>query len=149
MNDSYINDLKKLYDDKKVSQFIQEVCEYYATKHEYEDGSYTEEIEPREIVEPVYTLFILQRRELILDELSYVRKRYPNLFAYVEPLYQNILIHMDMRSLESENANRLHIAMNEKVSSAEIFDKVEALTGTYDDLSEALDKFYGWLHSFS
>lgn len=149
MNDSYINELKKIYDDKKVSPFIQEVCEYFATRQEYNDESYTQEIEPKEIVEPVYTLFMLQRRELILDELSYVRKRYPNLFSYVEPLYENILVHMDMRSLEEENALRLSMAIDNKVSSSDISAKVENLTDSCEDLTEALDKFYSYLHSFS
>ena len=149
MNDSYLNDLKKIYDDNKTSPFIQEVCEYFATKQEYEDGSYTEEIEPAQIVEPVYTLFMLQRRENILDELAYIRKKYPDLFSYVNPLYENILIHMDTQSLEDENAKKLCAALENKISSEDIKSKIENLTDTYEDLSEALDKFYSYLHSFS
>ncbi len=148
MNDNYTNELQKLYDDIHVSSFIQEVCEYYATLEDYEDGAYTEEIEPREIVEPVYTLFLLQRRETMLDELSYVRKKYPHLFSSVSELYEKILTNMDIRSLESENAHRLVSALDGKVASALIYDEIENLSERYEDLSEALDPFYSWLHRF-
>ncbi|SDB54944.1 hypothetical protein [Butyrivibrio sp. INlla16] len=148
MNESYTFELQKLYDDPHVSPFIQEVCEYYASKADYGDGSDREEIEPSEIVEPVYTLFLLQRRETLLDELSYIHKKYPHLFASVEQLYEDILIHMDIRPLESETAARLSLALDEKVSAGAITEKIENLCDSYEDIGEALDPFYGWLHAF-
>ncbi len=148
MKESYTNELHKLYDDTRVSPFIQEICEYYASKQDYEDGSYIDEIESPEIVEPVYTLFLLQRRETLLDELNGVMKHYPNIFSAVSKLYENILIHMDVRPLEAENAERLSQAMEEKVSADLILGKIEELADRYDDLSEALDPFYSWLHSY-
>jgi hypothetical protein len=148
MKESINNELHKLYDDTRISPFIQEVCEYYATRQDYEDGSYIDEIEPREIVEPVYTLFILQRRETLLDELGSISKRYPNLFTAIADLYNEILIHMDVRPLEKENASRLSLAISEKASGEQIVGKIEELADRYDDLSEALDPFYSWLHSF-
>jgi hypothetical protein len=149
MKESYTNELQKLYDDERVSPFIQEICEYYASSRDYEDGSYIEEIEPQEIVEPVYILFFLQRRETLLDELSYVKKKYPALFEAVTDLYEEILINMDLRALESKSSKRLVKAMDGKIASAQIFDKIEELADRYDELSEALDPFYSWLHSFS
>jgi hypothetical protein len=148
MNDSYTNELKKLYDDAKVCSLLQEVCEYYATRSGYEDNSLEDEIEPREIVEPVYMLFLLQQREQILDELNYICKRYPNLFSAIKPLYDDILVHMDVRPLESENAHRLSVAMDGKVASAQIYDEIERICSRCENLSEAVDEFYGWLHRF-
>ena len=148
MNESFTLELQKLYDDSHVSPFIQEVCEYYASKADYGDGSGSADIEPPTIVEPVYTLFILQRREILLDELSFVRKKYPHLFSSVEQLYEDILIHMDIRPLESETAERLSKALEEKVSASQITEKIEDLCSQYEDLCEALDPFYVWLHTF-
>ncbi len=148
MKESINNELHKLYDDTRISPFIQEICEYYATRQDYEDGSYIEEIEPEEIVESVYMLFLLQRRETILDELKSISKRYPNLFTSISCLYNNILIHMDVRPLEKENAIRLSEAIDHKASPEQLVSKIEELTDRYDDLSEALDPFYSWLHSF-
>ncbi|WP_029323670.1 hypothetical protein [Butyrivibrio sp. AE3004] len=148
MKESFTTELQKLYDDSHVSPFIQELCEYYASGYGYEDGSYQDEIEPREIVEPVYTLFLLQRRETMLDELSYIRKKYPHLFSSIEQLYEDILINMDVRILESKCESRLVKALENKVTSEEIYQKVENLCLSYDDLCEALDPFYSWLHTF-
>ncbi|WP_408069756.1 hypothetical protein [Butyrivibrio sp. JL13D10] len=148
MKESFTLELQKLYDDTHVSPLVQEVCEYYASGIDYEDGSYMEEIEPREIFEPVYTLFLLQRRESILDELSYVRKKYPHLFTCVEQLYEDILIHMDVSSLEKENVQKLISALNDKPDSDEIFNKIESLCSRYENISDALDAFCSWIHNF-
>ncbi len=146
MKESYTNELQKLYDDNHVCPLLQEVCEYYASKQDYEDGSYKEEIEPREIVEPVYMLFLLQRRESILDELNYISRRYPELFSAVSGLYNNILVHMDIRPLEEENSKRLSNAIDAKYSADQITGKIEELSDIYEEMSEALDPFYSWLH---
>jgi tetrahydromethanopterin S-methyltransferase subunit B len=55
---------------------------------------------------------------------------------------------MDVRPLEKENASRLSLAISEKASGEQIVGKIEELADRYDDLSEALDPFYSWLHSF-
>ncbi|WP_155834000.1 hypothetical protein [Butyrivibrio sp. VCD2006] len=148
MNESFTIELQKLYDDSHVSPFIQEICEYYASKSDYDDGEGMDDIEPSEIVEPIYTLFLLQRRETLLDELSFVRKKYPHLFTCVEQLYEDILIHMDIRPLEAENAKRLSKALDEKVSADQITEKIEDLCSRTEDLCEALDPFYEWIHRF-
>ena len=147
MNESFTLELQKLYDDSHVSPFIQEVCEYYASKADYGDDSDGEDIEPPTIVEPVYTLFLLQRREILLDELTYVRKKYPHLFSAVEQLYEDILVHMDIRPLESETAENLSQAIDGKVSATQITEKIEDLCSRYEDLYEALDPFYAWFHT--
>ncbi len=148
MKESINNELHKLYDDTRISPFTQEICEYFATRQDYEDGSYIEEIEPAEIVESVYMLFLLQRRETMLDELQSISKRYPNLFTAIAELYNTIVIHMDVRPLEKENATRLSQAISEKATPEQIVNKIEELTDRYDELSEALDPFYSWLHAF-
>ena len=148
MNESFTLELQKLYDDSHVSPFIQEVCEYYASKADYGEDEGRDDIEPSKIVEPVYTLFLLQRREILLDELIYIRKKYPHLFLAVEQLYEDILIHMDIRPLEAENAERLSHALDEKASATDITEKIEALCSIHEDLLEALDPFYDWLHTF-
>ena len=146
MNNSYTSELQKLYDDTHVSPLLQEVCEYYASKQDYEDGSYIEEIEPREIVEPVYMLFLLQRRETVIDELRYIMKHYPNLYKAVAALHEKILINMDIRPLEAESSDRLSKAIDEKYSATQITQKIEELADNYEEMSEALDPFYSWLH---
>ncbi|WP_155829699.1 hypothetical protein [Butyrivibrio sp. AC2005] len=148
MKESFTLELQKLYDDSHVSPLVQEVCEYYASGLDYEDGSYMEEIEPREIFEPVYTLFLLQNREGSLYELSYIHKKYPHLFTSVEQLYEDILIHMDVNALETENAKKLSEALNSKTTSEEIFTKINSLCAQNDDISDALDAFCSWIHNF-
>ena len=148
MKESLTLELQKLYDDSHVSPLVQEVCEYYASGLDYEDGSYMEEIEPREIFEPVYILFLLQRRESYLDEFSYIRKKYPHLFTSVEQLYEDILIHMDVNALEKTNADKLSSALDNKITSEEIFDKINSLCMQKDDISDALDGFCSWIHNF-
>ena len=146
MKDYYTTELKKLYDDNHVCLLLQEVCEYYSSLEDYEDGSYEDEIEPRKIVEPVYTLFILQRRETMLDEMAYIGKHYPSLFSAISKLYNNILIHMDVCTLEKETAESLSLALDEKFKASQLTEKIEELADNYDELSEALDQFYGWIH---
>lgn len=145
MSSEKIDELQKLYDDPKVDSFLQEICEYYATKEGYADSSYEEEIEPEEIIEPVYILFCLQKREQILDTFSYIGKKYPLLFASIEPIYNKILINMDYQSLQSECEHQLVKSFPGTVS-AEIYDKVEAL-GKSKDLTAAIDSFYLWLQT--
>ncbi len=146
MKNSYTSELQKLYDDTRVCPLLQEVCEYYASRQDYEDGSYIEEIEPREIVEPVYMLLLLQRRESIIDELSYVMKHYPHLYKGVCALHEEILINMDIRPLEEECSVRLSNAIEGKYSPTQIIQKIEELADNYEEMSEALDPFYSWLH---
>ena len=146
MKETTTNELQKLYNDTRINPILVEICEYYASKQDYEDGSYSEEIEPPEIVEPVYTLFLLQRRETILDELRLISRRYPSIFAAISLLYEEILIHMDIRPLEEEKSKILSDAIGGKYTPQQLLQKIEELTDNYEELSEALDKFYSWLH---
>ena len=139
-------ELQKIYDDPHISPLLQEVCEYYASHNDYENGTYQEEIEPREIVEPVYMLFLLQRRESVLDELQYISRHYPNLFSEVSELYNLILVNMVIRPLEEDTAGRLSHALDDRLSPEQLLNKIEELTDRYDDLSEALDRFYSFIH---
>ena len=148
MKESFTLELQKLYDDSHVSPLVQEVCEYYASGLDYEDGSYMEEIEPRQILEPVYTLFLLQRRESILDEFTYIRKKYPHLFGCAEQLYEDILIHMDVNALEKENAKKLSDALSGKVTPDEISLKIDSVCGLNEDIFDAFDAFCSWIHKF-
>ncbi|MBQ2610417.1 MAG: hypothetical protein II586_08680, partial [Butyrivibrio sp.] len=107
MNDKKIDELQKLYDNSKVGALVQEICEYYATRDDYEDNSYQEEIEPHEVVESVYILFCLQSREQILDEFSLIQKKYPSLYTCVIALYNNLLVNMDYRRLETCSAQKI------------------------------------------
>ena len=68
MDEKIFDELQKLYDNQRLGELVQEICEYYATKESYENNSYEDEIEPSEIVESAYILFCLQSREQILDE---------------------------------------------------------------------------------
>jgi len=145
MSSEKIDELQKLYDDPKVDSFLQEICEYYATKSDYTDSSYEEEIEPEKIVEPVYILFCLQNREQILDTFAYIGKKYPALFSCVAPIYNRILINMDYQSLQSQCEHEL-VESFPKTVSAEIYDKVEAL-GKSGDMTAAIDSFYSWLQT--
>ncbi|MCR4901302.1 MAG: hypothetical protein K6A23_00470 [Butyrivibrio sp.] len=146
MSSEKIDELQKLYDDTKVDEFFQEICEYYATKGDYADSSYEEEIEPEEIIEPVYILFCLQNREGTLDTFSYLKKKYPALFEAVSPIYNKILINMDYQALQSECEHQL-VQSFSKTASAEIYDKVEILSRTSKNLTDAVDSFYSWLHT--
>lgn len=145
MSSEKIDELQKLYDDPRVSTFLQEICEYYATKEDYTDSSFEEEIEPEDIVEPVYILFCLQQREEILDTFAYISKKYPALSKSIAPIYNKILINMDYQSLQSECEHQL-VKSFPHTASAEIYDKVEAL-GRSADLTDAIDSFYSWLQT--
>ncbi len=148
MNEKIFDELQKLYDNDKIGALVQEICEYYATKENYEDGSYEDEIEPPEIVESAYILFCLQCREQILDEFALVRKKYPALYETVKDLHSTLLVNMDYHSLEEKNAGALAQQLDD-TPREEILTKVETFARSSKNLSEALDKFYTWLHSKS
>ena len=148
MNEKIFDELQKLYDNNKIGALVQEICEYYATKDSYEDGAYEDEIEPPEIVESAYILFCLQSREQILDEFSLVRKKYPELYSCVSQLHSTLLVNMDYRALEEKSALAIqgHIP---GASTEEILSMVDTFSRSSENLSEALDKFYKWLHTKS
>lgn len=146
MNDKKIDELQKLYDNSKVGALVQEICEYYATREDYEDNSYQEEIEPHEVVESVYILFCLQSREQILDEFSLIRKKYPSLYTCVSALHNNLLVNMDYRPLEASSAQKIAEYVKD-TSSDEVLSHADTFSRTENSLSEAMDKFYSWLHS--
>ncbi|SCY52702.1 hypothetical protein SAMN02910451_02951 [Butyrivibrio hungatei] len=146
MNDKKIDELQKLYDNSKVGALVQEICEYYATRDDYEDNSYQEEIEPHEVVESVYILFCLQSREQILDEFSLIQKKYPSLYTCVSALYNNLLVNMDYRRLETCSAQKIAEYVGD-ISSDEVLSQADSFSRSESSLSEAMDKFYSWLHS--
>lgn len=146
MNDKKIDELQKLYDNSKVGALVQEICEYYATRDDYEDNSYQEEIEPHEVVESVYILFCLQSREQILDEFSLIQKKYPSLYTCVSALYNNLLVNMDYRRLETCSAQKIAEYARD-ISSDEVLSQADSFSRSEISLSEAMDKFYSWLHS--
>ena len=146
MNDKKIDELQKLYDNSKVGALVQEICEYYATREDYEDNSYQEETEPHEVVESVYILFCLQSREQILDEFSLIRKKYPSLYTCVSALHNNLLVNMDYRPLEASSAQKI-AEYAKDTSSDEVLSHADTFSRTENSLSEAMDKFYSWLHS--
>lgn len=148
MENLKIDELQKLYDNKKVGDLVQEICEYYATGDAYEDNSFQEEIEPPELVESVYLLFCLQSREQILDEFALIRKKYPNLYASVESIHNTLLVNMDYRALEDDCCRKIS-AYAAGASKADVLSHAESTVRTSENLSGALDKFYTWLHSLS
>jgi len=145
VNNTSIDELQKLYDDPKISGFIQEICEYYATRCDYTQNSFEEEIEPAEILEPVYTLFCLQMREEVLDTFEYIHQKYPHLFKSVSDFYNRILTHMDYRLLQSECEHQLVMAVGH-ISSAEIYDRITHICLTQPDYQTGMDQFFAWLH---
>nr|WP_297703569.1 hypothetical protein [uncultured Butyrivibrio sp.] len=146
MSEKKFDELQKLYDNSKIGTLVQEICEYYATLDDYEDNSYQDEIEPTEIVESVYVLFCLQSREQILDELSIVQKKYPELYQTVRGLHNTLLINMDYRLLE-DNCSKKIAEHAKDTSQSEVLSHVDSFTRSSNSLSEAVDKFYTWLHS--
>ena len=148
MSEKIFDELQKLYDNSKVGALVQEICEYYATRVGYEDDSYEDEIEPHEIVESAYILFCLQSREQILDEFAIVRKRYPTLYEPVGAFHNNLLINMDYGRLEGECAARIANYVKD-TTEKEVLSHVETFARSSENLSEGLDKFYGWLHTRS
>lgn len=146
MEEKIISELQKLYSNDKVGALVQEICEYYASRGDYESGSYEDEIEPPEIVEPIYILFCLQSRERILDEFQIVRKRYPALYSCVSALCDRLLVNMDYAALEKECAGVV-ASYAGNISSADVLSSVEMCCRSSENLSAALDKFYGYLHS--
>lgn len=146
MSEKKFDELQKLYDNSKIGSLVQEICEYYATLDGYENNSYQDEIEPPEIVESVYLLFCVQSREQILDELSLVQKKYPELYKSVSGMHNTLLVNMDYRSLEKNCASK--IAEHEKNTSMdEVLSHADSCSRSSQNLSEAVDKFYNWLHS--
>lgn len=148
MGDKKIDELQKLYNNQKVGSLVQEICEYYATKEDYADSSYQDEIEPSELSESVYLLFCLQSREQILDEFSIIQKKYPDLYQSVNPIHNTLLVNMDYRALETENGQRIMKHVKD-TSLEEILSHADTFARSSDNLSQAVDKFYGWLHSRS
>ena len=146
MSEKKFDQLQKLYNNPKIGSLVQEICEYYATKDGYEDNSYQDEIEPPEIVESIYILFCLQSREQILDELSIIQKKYPELYDSLRELHNTLLINMNYLSLERKCASKI-AEHDVNTSENEVLEITETLTRTSDSLSEAQDKFYSWLHS--
>ncbi len=148
MSEKKFDELQKLYDNTRIGSLVQEICEYYATKDGYEDNSYQDEIEPPEMVESVYILFCLQSREQILDELSIVQKKYPDLYQSLSGMHNTLLVNMDYRALEKECSEKIS-SYAKNTSSEQILGQAEICTRSSADLSEAVDKFYTWLHSRS
>ena len=145
MNEKRIDELQKLYDNPRIGAFVQEICEYYATSDSYEDNAYQDEIEPRDLTEAVYTLFCLQCREQILDEMTLVGKKYPDVYEAIKALHNKLLINMDYSALEKECAATI-AGHNPKVTESDILSRAESCTRSSDSLSAALDKFYSWLN---
>ena len=148
MSEKKFDELQKLYDNNRIGSLVQEICEYYATLDGYEDNSYQDEIEPTEIVESVYLLFCTQSREQILDELSLVQKKYPELYKSVSGMHNTLLINMDYRSLEKNCATKIAEYAKE-TSLDEVLAHADSCSRSSENLSEAVDKFYTWLHSRS
>ena len=148
MSEKIFDELQKLYDNQKVGALVQEICEYYATKDNYEDNSYEDEIEPPEMVESAYMLFCLQSREQILDEFTIVRKKYPELYTCVSALCQELLVNMDYSCLEEKSARAISGYVVD-TTTQEIRSHAETFARSSENLSEGLDKFYKWLHSRS
>ncbi len=146
MSEKKFDELQKLYDNARIGSLVQEICEYYATKDGYEDNSYQDEIEPPEMVESVYILFCLQSREQILDELSIVQKKYPDLYQSLSGMHTTLLVNMDYRALEKDCSEKISSYAIE-TSPEQILSQAEICTRSSADLSEAVDKFYTWLHS--
>ena len=148
MSEKIFDELQKLYDNSKVGALVQEICEYYATRVGYEDSSYEDEIEPHDIVESAYILFCLQSREQILDECARVRNKEPTLYEPVAAFHTNLLINMDFGRLESDCAVKI-AGYAKDTTEKEVLSHVETLARSSENLSEGLDKFYGWLHTRS
>jgi hypothetical protein len=148
MENKTIDELQKLYDNSKVGDLVQEICEYYATGDGYEDNAYQDEIEPRELVESVYLLFCLQSREQILDEFALIRKKYPDLYNTVAAIHNTLLVNMDYRTLEDNCCLKIS-AYAVDTSKEEVLAHADTFVRSSEDLSEAVDKFYKWLHSRS
>ena len=146
MSEKKFDELQKLYDNTRIGSLVQEICEYYATLDGYEDNSYQDEIEPTEIVESVYLLFCTQSREQILDELSLVQKKYPELYKSVSGMHNTLLINMDYRALENKCADKISAYVKDTTVS-EVLAQTESCTRSSQNLSEGVDKFYTWLHS--
>ena len=145
MSNVKIDELQKLYKDYKVNSFLQELCEYFATKEDYEENSYEEEIEPAQIVESVYLLFCLERRSIILEDFGYIRKRYPNLFSAIKDFYEKLLLSMNTTALFDELSDIL--SRETGIDASTILEKADDTSALYSDMSEAMDNFYSWMKS--
>ena len=148
MSERKFDELQKLYDNPKIGALVQEICEYYATNDTDEDNSYQDELEPHEIVESVYLLFCLQCREQILDEFALVQKKYPELYTSVCGMHNTLLINMDYRALESECGKKI-ADYSKDTTLEEVLSHADSFARSSENLSEAVDKFYTWLHSRS
>ncbi len=144
MNEKITAELQKLYDDERIDPFVQEICEYFATKDDYAQDSYREELEPASLIEPSYMLFSLQKREAVLDDFTLISQKYPHLFSCVSDFYMNLLVGMDISAMQSRYEHLL-VQQIPGLSSAAIYDKVEQLHRTEKTTSEAMDRFLGWL----
>ena len=146
MSEKIIDELQKLYDNDRIGDLVQEICEYYVTRNSYLDGSYENEIEPPEIMESSYILFCLQCREQILDELMLVKRKYPSVYSAISGFHNTLLINMDYRSLEKEKA-KVIAGFVKGTTADEVLRQIESNCLSSKNLSEGLDKFFSWIHS--
>ncbi|MCR5101761.1 MAG: hypothetical protein K6B41_10445 [Butyrivibrio sp.] len=146
MSNVKIDELQKLYKDTKVNTFFQELCEYYATKSDYQENSYEEEIEPENIVEPIYLLFCLQRRDTSLSSFEYIRKKYPNLFECIQTIYEKLLLGMNTTALYNELSAELEKSFS--LTSENILERSDHYNSLYDDQAEAMEHFYDYMKSY-
>ena len=147
MENKKFDELQKLYDNSKVGDLVQEICEYCVTNEDPEDTQ-DDALEPREVVNAVYLLFCLQSRERILDEFDIVRKRYPDLYTTVSAFHNTLLVNMDYRALEEDCCLKIS-AYAVDTSKEEVLAHADTYVRSCDNLSEAVDKFYSWLKSRS
>ena len=146
MSEKIIDELQKLYDNDRIGDLVQEICEYYVTRNSYLDGSYENEIEPPEIMESSYILFCLQCREQILDELMLVKRKYPSVYSAISDFHNTLLINMDYRSLEKEKA-KVIAGFVKGTTADEVLRQIESNCLSSKNLSKGLDKFFSWIHS--
>ena len=148
MDEKIFDELQKLYDNQRLGELVQEICEYYVTNDGFADDSSQDELEPHEIVEAVYLLFCLQCREQILDEFAIVQKKYPELYNSVCGMHNTLLINMDYRALEEKCGHKI-AEYAKDTNLSEVLSNADSFARSSESLSDAVDKFYNWLHSRS
>ena len=148
MSEKKYDELQKLYDNPKIGALVQEICEYYVTNDGFANDSVQDELEPHEIVEAIYLLFCLQSREQILDEFAIVHKKYPELYNSVCGMHNTLLINMDYRALEESCGVKIAEYAKDTTLS-EVLSNADSFARSSENLSDAVDKFYSWLHSRS
>ena len=105
-----------------------------------------EDVFPRLLINMVKASELTGDLPQILDEMALVQKKYPAIYSSIKSLHNTLLINMDYLSLETSCADKI-AAYAKGTTSEDVLSHADSFSRSSNNLAEAEDKFYTWLHS--